>query len=205
VIGLPRSFMFAALAAVVLAGCGTATVTTTSSTAPAATTTAASSTPSAMSTTSATSTTSAVAPTPASTQTTPSTGAASVGAFRSAFVAEKTRFRTLGSDLQKTVGGAASKSNAQIAVEFQSLSTRAAQQAVRLAKLDPPAKYRKDLAQLTAAFAAVASDLSTIASAATNGEPQTARSATLKLVRDATQVKAHDNALTAALGLPQTQ
>ncbi len=195
-IGLPRSFMFGALAAVALAGCGTATVTTTSSTAPAATTTAASSTPSATST---------VTPTPASTQTTPSTGAASVGAFRSAFVAEKARFRTLGSDLEKAVGGAASKSNAQIAVEFQSLSTRAAQQAVRLAKLDPPAKYRKDLAQLTAAFAAVASDLSTIAGAATSGEPQAARSATIKLVRDATQVKAHDNALTAALGLPQTQ
>ena len=198
-IGLPRSFMFGALAAVALAGCGTATVTTTSSTAPATTTTAASSTPS------ATSTTSTVTPTPASTQTTPSTGAASVGAFRSAFVAEKARFRTLGSDLEKAVGGAASKSNAQIAVEFQSLSTRAAQQAVRLAKLDPPARYRKDLAQLTAAFAAVASDLSTIAGAATSGEPQTARSATIKLVRDAAQVKAHDNALTAALGLPQTQ
>jgi hypothetical protein len=202
VIGLPRSFMFGALAAIALAGCGTATVTKTSSPAPAATTTAAGSTPS---TTSTTSTTSMVAPTPASTQTTPSTGATTVGAFRSAFVAEKTRFRTLGSDLQKAVEGAASKSNAQIAIEFRSLSTRAAQQAVRLATLDPPAKYRKDLAQLTAAFAAVAADLSTIATAATSGEPQTARSATIKLVRDATHVKAHDNALTATLGLPQTR
>jgi hypothetical protein len=199
VIGLPRSFMFGALAAIALAGCGTATVTKTSSPAPAATTTAAGSTPS------ATSTTSMVAPTPASTQTTPSTGATTVGAFRSAFVAEKTRFRTLGSDLQKAVEGAASKSNAQIAIEFRSLSTRATQQAVRLATLDPPAKYRKDLAQLTAAFAAVAADLSTIATAATSGEPQTARSATIKLVRDATHVKAHDNALTATLGLPQTR
>jgi hypothetical protein len=199
VIGSPRSFMFGALVAVALAGCGTATVTKTSSTAPAATTKAASSTPS------ATSTTSTVAPTPTSTQTTSNPGATSVGAFRTAFVSEKTRFRTLGSDLQKAVEGAASKSNAQIAVEFQSLSTRSAQQAVRLAKLDPPATYRKGLAQLTAAFAAVASDLSTIATAATSGEPQTARSATIKLVRHATQVKAHDNALTAALGLPQTR
>jgi hypothetical protein len=198
VIGLPRSFLVGAVATVGLAGCGTTTVTKTSSTAPAATTTGASSTPS------ATSTTSTVAPTPTSTQATPGTSATSVSAFRSAFVVEKTRFRRLGSDLQKAIESAASKSNAQIAAEFQSLSTRAAQQAVRLAKLDPPAKYRKDLAQLTAAFAAVASDLSTIATAATSGEPQTARSATTKLVRDAAQVKAHDNALTAALGLPQT-
>ena len=198
-IGLPRSIMLGALAAVAVAGCGTTTVTKTSATAPAAATTAASSTAS------ATSTTSMVAPTPASTQTTPSPGATSAGAFRSAFVAEKTRFRTLGSDLQKAVEGAAPKSNAQIAVEFRSLSTRTAQQAVRLAKLDPPAKYRKDLAQLTAAFAAVASDLSTIATAATSGEPRTARSATIRLVRDASHVKAHDNALSAALGLPQTR
>jgi peptidoglycan DL-endopeptidase CwlO len=199
VIGLPRSFMFCALTAVALAGCGTAAKTKTSSTAPAATTTAASSTPS------VTSATSTVAPTPTSAQTTPDTGTTSVAAFKSAFVVEKTRFRTLGSDLEKAVEGAGSKSNAQIEVEFQSLSTRAAQQAVRLAKLDPPAKYRKDLAQLTAAFAAVASDLGTITTAAIRGEPQTARSATIKLVHDAAQVKAHDNRLTAALGLPQTQ
>ena len=205
VIGLPRSFMFGALAAVALAGCGTATVTTTSSTAPAATTTAAISTPSASSTPSATSATSTAAATPPSTQTTPGAGATSVSAFRRGFVVEKARFRTLGSDLAKAVEGAGSKSNAQIAVEFQSLSTRAAEQAVRLAKLHPPAKHRKDLAQLTAAFAAVASDLSTIVTAATTGKPQAARAATIKLVRDATQVKAHDNGLTAALGLPQTR
>jgi hypothetical protein len=198
VIGLPRSFVVGAFATVGLAGCGTTTVTKTSSTAPAATTSAASSTPS------PTATTSTVAPTPTSTHTTPGTSATSVGAFRSAFVVEKTRFSRLGSDLQKAVESAASTSNAQIAAEFQALSARAAQQAVRLAKLDPPAKYRKDLAQLTAAFAAVAADLSAIATAATRGEPQTARSATIKLVRDATQVKAHDKALTAALGLPQT-
>jgi hypothetical protein len=194
--------MFGALAAVALAGCGAASVTKSSSTAPAASTTAASSTPSVTTVTAATST---VAPTPTSAQTTPGTGATSVGAFRRAFVVEKTRFRTLGSDLQKAVEGADSKSNAQIAVEFQSLSTRAAQQAVRLAKLDPPAKYRKDLAQLTAAFAAVASDLGTITTAAIRGEPQTARAATVKLVHNAAQVKAHDNQLTAALGLPPTR
>jgi hypothetical protein len=203
VIGFPRRFMVAALAAIGLAGCGSATttVTKTSSAAPTATTTGASSTAS------VTSTTSTVDPAPASTHTTPrtsATGATSVGAFRSGFVAEKTRFRKLGSDLEKAVEGAGSKSNAQIALEFQSLSTRAAQQAVQLAKLDPPAKYSKDLGQLTAAFAAVAADLSTIATAATNGAPQSARAATIKLVRDAARVKAYDVALTAALGLPHT-
>jgi hypothetical protein len=198
VIGSPRRFMIGALAAVGLAGCGTTTVTKTASTPPAATRTAASSTAS------ATSTTATVTPTVASTTTTPGTRATSVGAFRSGFVAERTRFRSLGSDLQKALESAASKSNAQIAAEFQSLSSGAAQQSVALAKLDPPAKYRKDLAQLTAAFAAVAADLSRISTAATRGEPQTAKSATIALVGDAGKVKAHDAALTAALGLRQT-
>jgi len=194
--GLPRRFMVGALVAVGLAACGSTTTTT--STAPAPATTA---TPSATSTTSTTST---VAPTPTSTQTTAAPGPASVSGFKSAYAAEKVKFRQLGSDLAKAVEGARSKSNAQLATEFQALSVRAAQQAARLANLHPPAKYMNDLAQLTTSFAAVAADLTAIASAATNGDPPAAKAATEKLVQDAARVKAHDTALTKSLGLSQT-
>jgi len=194
--GLPRRFMVCALMAVGLAACGSSTTTTTSSTVPATT--------AATATLSATSTTSTVAPAPTSTQTTAATGTASVSGFKSAYAAEKVKFSQLGSDLAKSVEGAGSKSNAQLATEFQALSIRAAQQAARLANLHPPAKYANTLAQLTASFAAVASDLTTIATAATNGDPTAAKSATEKLVRDAARVKAHDTALTKALGLSQT-
>ena len=61
-----------------------------------------------------------------------------------------------------------------------------------------------DLAQLTTSFAAVAADLTAIASAATNGDPPAAKAATEKLVQDAARVKAHDTALTKSLGLSQT-
>ena len=192
--GLPRRFMVGALMTVGLAACGS-TTTTTSSTAPAPTTTG---------TPSATSSTSTVAPTPTSTQTTAAPGPASVSSFKSAYAAEKVKFSLLGSDLAKAVEGARSKSNAQLATEFQALSVRAAQQAARLANLHPPAKYMNDLAQLTTSFAAVAADLTAIASAATNGDPPAAKAATEKLVQDAARVKAHDTALTKSLGLSQT-
>jgi hypothetical protein len=191
--GLPRRFMAGALAAVGLAACGSSTTATTSSTAPATTATT--------STLSTASTTSTVAPTATSTQTTAATGAASVSGFKIAYAAEKVKFSQLGSDLGKAVEGAGSKSNAQLATEFHALSVRAAQQAARLANLRPPAKYANDLAQLTTSFAAVASDLTAIATAATNGAPTAAKSATEQLVRDAAKVKAHDTALTTALGL----
>jgi hypothetical protein len=140
---------------------------------------------------------------PASSTTTAST--TSVRAFKRDFASEKAQFTELGTDLAKAVEGANSKSNAELAAEFQSLADRAAQQAASLAKLGSPEKYRAELAQLTAGFASVASDLTAIKTAAAKGDPQAAKTATTKLVADAAIVKTHDQALTAALGLPQTR
>jgi hypothetical protein len=196
---LRNGLLVAALAAMGLAGCGGTTVTKTLS---ATVTATATSTAARASVTSSASTTSTAAATP--TQTTSSAPASSPADFKRAFAAQKVIFTKLGSDLAKSVEGAGSKSNSALAVEFESLSSRAAQQAVRLAKLDPPAKYLSDLAGLTSGFASVAADLTAISTAAAAGNPPAAKAATTKLLRDAATVKAHDNSLTASLGIPQT-
>lgn len=128
--------------------------------------------------------------------------APSGSAFRSGFKTDKAQFRRLGVDLQHAIGGAQAKTNAQLATEFDSLSTRARQQASKLAKLDPPAKYKHSLDELVAGFKAVAGDLSQIASAARANDVQGAKAATRSLVGHAAQVKAADVAISDALGLP---
>jgi len=73
-----------------------------------------------------------------------------------------------------------------------------------LRKLDPPSKYKTELASLAAGFDIVATDLRTIAAAATAGDAKGARAAAETLALNAAKVKATDQTLTQQLGLPQT-
>jgi hypothetical protein len=128
----------------------------------------------------------------------------SVSKFKTGFAADKAQFTKLGSDLGTSVENASTKSNTELAAAFAALSARATQQVAQLSKLDPPAKFKNDLDQLKMRFTAVATDLTSISTAATKGDPTAAKTATEKLVKDAAQVKTSDTALTSALGLPQT-
>ncbi len=128
----------------------------------------------------------------------------SLSAFKTGFAADKAQFRTLGTDLGAAIEGAGAKSDSALATEFDALSARATQQSAALGKLDPPAKYKAELGRLTSGFRAIASDLQAIATAASAHNAQAARRATTTLVQNAAKIKASDDVLTAALGLPKT-
>lgn len=126
----------------------------------------------------------------------------SLSAFKTGFAADKAKFRKLGLDLQREIAGANAKSDAQLATEIGALAARAKQQAAQLSKLNPPAKHKTNLDKLAVGFKAVAADLKQISAAASKHDAAAARAATQRLVAHAAQVKASDDALTAALGLP---
>ncbi len=126
----------------------------------------------------------------------------SASTFKSGFRTEKTAFRQLGLDLQHAITGAKAKTDAQLATELSALSGRAAQQASRLAKLNPPAKFTTSLMQLTGGFQAVSADLKLIAAAAVKHDGGAAKTATETLLADAAKVKTADDAITKGLGLP---
>src|ERR1700722_3570002 len=104
----------AALAALMLAGCGSSG-NSSSSTSSAAGSTSASST---------------------------STSAPSASTFKSGFSTDRVKFRKLGLDLQKEITTAQTKTDAQLATEIGALAVRAKQQAALLSQLSPPAKYQ---------------------------------------------------------------
>ena len=120
-------------------------------------------------------------------------------AFKSGFQADRAQFRRLGVDLERTIAGARTKTNAQLAAELSALSSRAGAQAAHLSKLDPPARYRPYLAKLVAGFGAMAADLTRISDAARRADVQTASAATRSLIADARNVKAADLAVADSL------
>lgn len=126
----------------------------------------------------------------------------SLSVFKSGFRSEKVVFRQLGLDLQRTIVGAKAKTDTQLATEIGALSGRTSQQASRLAKLKPPAKFKTPLQQMVGGFRAVSADLKLIATAAVKHDGAAAKSATETLLADSAKVKSADDALTKGLGLP---
>lgn len=131
-------------------------------------------------------------------------GPPSLSGFKAGFTTAKVQFRRLGSDLGTAVEKAGAKTDVQLAAEFDKLSARAKGQASALRKLDPPAKFKPELSQLSSGLDSIAADLGRIAGAANAHDAAKARAATTTLVTDAAKVKAADNAVTAKLGLPKT-
>jgi hypothetical protein len=117
--------------------------------------------------------------------------------FRSGYQADRAQFRRLGGDLEKTIAGARTKTNAQLAAELSALSSRARAQAAQLDKLNPPARYKPYVSKLAGGFSAMAADLTRISGAATRGDARTASAATRSLIADARTVKAADLAVSA--------
>jgi hypothetical protein len=130
--------------------------------------------------------------------------APSLSSFKQGFAASKVQFRQLGADLGTSFERATTRTDAQLAAEFDKLSARAKAQVARLRKLDPPAKFRSEMHQFISGLSSVARDLARIARAADARSVKTAKAATTTLLTDAATVKAADNRLTAQLGLPRT-
>jgi hypothetical protein len=132
-----------------------------------------------------------------------SSAAPSLSSFKHGFAASKAKFAKLGSDLGTTIEKAGAKTDVQLAAELDRLAARAKTQAAALRKLDPPAKFKSELTQLSSGLDSVSTDLRSIAGAANAHNATQAKSATKTLLGDATKVKAADTALTKQLGLPK--
>jgi hypothetical protein len=122
--------------------------------------------------------------------------------FKSGFATTQRDFRQLGTQIAKDITGAGKKTDAALAVEFTKLANRAEQQATQLSGLHVPARYKKQVASMISGFHAVKADLSNISTAATNHNASNAEAATRELLHDAATIKAADEALSRALGLP---
>ena len=127
------------------------------------------------------------------------TSSSSATAFAADFSKDRTEFRQLGKELANALGGAQSRTNAQLATELGRLGNRAQAQAAKLKQLDPPTPYKAVLDKLTAGLSAVASDLHRISRAAIRNDSQTATAATRQLLAQSAQVKADDRAISDAL------
>ena len=127
-----------------------------------------------------------------------------LGTYKKDFQNQKAQFTQLGRDLANTIQTANGKSNSQIASEFAGLATRANTTASNLRKLKPPSNYKSQNEQLASDFNTVAADLSSISTAASSNNGQSARAGTQKLLQDAATLRQADRSLTASLGLPQT-
>ena len=125
--------------------------------------------------------------------------------FKTGFAANHKEFGVLVTAIAKDLTGAASRTDAQLAKEFGGLATRADQEASQLADLTAPSKYSKRMSTLVTGFHALKADLSTISSAATKHNAQSAETATRELLTDAAKIKTADTSLSEDLGLPKAQ
>jgi hypothetical protein len=130
--------------------------------------------------------------------------APSLSSFKHGFAASKVQFRQLAADLRTSLEKATTRSDAQLAAEFDKLAAGARAQAARLRGLDPPAKFRPEMHQFISGLSSLAGDFARIARAADAQNVKTARAATTAMITDAATVKTADNELTAQLGLPKT-
>jgi hypothetical protein len=128
----------------------------------------------------------------------------SLSKFKSGYSADKTQLTKLGTDLGTAITNANKKTNAELATEFQSLSTGVSKEATALRKLQPPSGYKSEFNKLTTSLGAVATDLHAISTAATAGDTASARTATTQLLKDAGDVKSADTAVSTKLGLKKS-
>ncbi len=131
-----------------------------------------------------------------------STAAGGTAAFKAAFVADRTQFRQLGNSLAKALTGAGSKTDDQLATQFQGLAVKAKAEATKLSQLSPPAQFKPTLDKLVTALNNVGDKLQKIATDATNHNATTAKTDTITLVQQAAAVKAADTTLSSGLKLP---
>jgi hypothetical protein len=123
----------------------------------------------------------------------------SLSTFAAGFSKDRVQFRQLGVELAQALGGAHSRTDAQLATELARLSKRAHAQANKLKQLDPPADYKGKVDKLTNGLSAVALDLRRISRASVRNDAQTASEETQALITHSARVKAADVAISRAL------
>ncbi len=136
------------------------------------------------------------------TATSSSSAGGDLASFKAGFVAAKAEFKKIGVDLATSVKAATHTSDKALASEFSVLADRAAQVSVKLRALNPPAKFKAELAAAVSAFDQVTSDLRVVSSAAGAHAASKTRAAAIKLFQDSARFKAADLLISKQLGLP---
>jgi hypothetical protein len=126
----------------------------------------------------------------------------SLSQFKAHYEAERATFQKLRNDVTNAITSAAHHSNSALASEFGRLATRATAVAVALHKLNAPAKYKSEVAQLSSDYDTAGADLKAISAAATAGSGPDAKTAVEKLALDATKLQLLAGTITKQLGLP---
>lgn len=110
-------------------------------------------------------------------------------AFGDDFRAASARVVALGEDVREAVFGAAGKTDAQLARDFQRLAAQTRTAEDDVGRLRPPASMRPRVASFRAALRRLGDDLERIARASRRHDPEGANRATGELLNDSTMVR----------------
>lgn len=138
---------------------------------------------------------------PPSSANAPSSAGGDLATFKAGFAADKAEFKKLGADLGASIKTARQMSDSALASEFTALADRAAQVNAKLRALNPPAKFKGELAALTSAFDQVTGDLRAVSAAAGAHDAAKTRASAIKMLQDSARVKAADLLISKQLGL----
>jgi hypothetical protein len=108
--------------------------------------------------------------------------------FRSDMRSLDGQVQRLGHEVGSAINGAATKTNGELAAQFDTLSRRTRDLANRIDDTDPPGDLKPARDRLSRALRTAARDLRAISTAAANGDGGAARAATMKIARDAPAV-----------------
>ena len=119
--------------------------------------------------------------------------------FKSAAKAASAETSKIGDDLGSAIQAADKQTDAELATQFTDLASRARAVVADLNGLKPPDEARAKVNALVSALGTGAQDLDAIATAARANDADSARSATVTLVKDSPAIKSAREALDAEL------
>lgn len=126
----------------------------------------------------------------------------STSAFVTAYAPVRTELNTIATDLSSTLTNASSTTDVQLADKLDRLAQRTTAGVLHLRALTPPASVSSAYHAQTAGLAAIAADISRLATAARAHDGRAARQASNKLVADVKAEKPRSDAIKATLHLP---
>jgi hypothetical protein len=120
-------------------------------------------------------------------------------AFKEDYNAAVKPLSELNADIGNSIGGAAGKSNDDIADEFDQLAQKAQETRANLADLEPPEDAKNAFDDLVAALQQGTDDLRAVAEAAKEGDPTAAGKASQDLVESGQEIQKAETALQEAV------
>ena len=121
--------------------------------------------------------------------------------FRKDFRPLNEQLVAVGRDIGNSLATARTRTDRQLAADFQRHAARTRETVARLRGLDPPDEYKGDLDRLIAASDKIGKDLQAIADAAKGRDARAARTATVTLIRDGEKGRAARQALARKAGV----